>query len=551
MHSQTPVDHPKVQSQLERIGGVELGSFQLLGLLGEGAFASAYLAQQLGTDRQAVVKICHERLMHRADRGSIIVGFQNEVRASTRLQHPNMATIYTTGETHDGLPAIAMEFIPGDSLESFLERSAPLGHQQLIYFSQLASVLAAIHRLGVIHRDVSPKNILVTKDYDGASCAKLLDFGIAQFADTSSALRPLGTPRYAAPEQLRGQTVLASDLYGFGSILWWALTGERYLQGLESTEDILAYQLRHTEVEDPRQINPSISPGLAQLTRSLLDPAPQNRPSSAQLLARWPNIVAEARKWRRQTRPSLPAARPPVKRALRLLVIDPNPVKRLLVGGFTERLGCKVKMTDNPRDATRGLLGPFDVMIMPTELPNIDATAVAKHLKLHFPEQRLLLMSSHGERVLDCAEIGADIQITLPGELTRLAEYLETIRRRANNENHTPLDTLNAHEPVSSTILDTWFARPRIELKHAIEEFFGAMPSLVAQLELATPPEVVEICLQIEDRSSHLGALHLARLAKSFTMLVEAGEMPNPSGFIRELEDEYQRVFRQLLTIVQ
>ena len=322
------------------------------------------------------------------------------------------------------------------------------------------------------------------------------------------------------------------------------------MQGLESTEDILSYQLRHTKVEDPRQINPGIAPSLAQLTQSLLNPFPEGRPSSKALLDQWPSIIAEAKRWRRQTRPAITRPRAPIKRSLRLLVIDPSPIKRHLVGGFAERLGCEVTMTQKPRDATRGLLGTFDVVIIPTELPDVDAAAVAQHLRTHFPEQRLLLMSSHGERVLDCKQAGADIHITLPGELTRLAEYLETTRRQANHEGNTPLRTLSAHEPVSSTVLETWHARPPQELRNAIEEFFGSMPSLLAQLDSNSRFEDADICNQIEDRAARLGALHLARLAKSYCMLQQAGEMDDPSGFIQELESEYQRVFRQLLTLV-
>ena len=538
-----------------RIGRVELGSFHLLGLLGQGSFASAFLANQLGTDRQAVVKIAHEHLLQRADRGAIKARFLDEVRASTRCQHPNLVTVYTAGETHDGLPAIAMEFVPGDALESCLERSAPLGITELAYFPQLASALATIHRMGIVHRDVSPGNIIVTRDHDGSPRAKLLDFGIAKLEGVSQSRGPMGTPRYAAPEQVTGSAVPASDVYGLGAILWWALAGRPYLGELDTVDRIVSHQLHMTSAPDPREVNQRAAPSLAELAMRMLSPKPEERPTSEEVLARWPAALTEARAWRRRAGGgSLPSTPAQTTRPLQLVVVDPSPVKRHLVAGYAARLGCATTLAEDPRELTRGLVGPFDVALLATELPGVDAAAVSRHLREHYPAQRVVLMSSQDERVLDCADAGADILLTIPGELGRLGDYLDTLRRRANSQGRTPIRTLDTHDPVSSTGLDAWVGRPD-ELRAAVSEFVGTMPTLITQLDAiehrGCTPDTLRVCERIEARAAALGALHLARLAKSVRLLLEAGELSSPAGYVAELESEYQRVFRRLLLVLQ
>ncbi|GAB5540698.1 MAG: hypothetical protein SangKO_004580 [Sandaracinaceae bacterium] len=542
-----------------RVGSIELGNFQLVGLLGRGSFAEAYLADQIGTGRHAVVKIAHEHLRSRADGAGLERRFVDEVCASARVLHPNLATIYTAGETSDGLPAIAMEFVPGDTLESCLERSAPLRTRELAYVCQLASVLSTIHRFGVVHRDVSPRNVMVTRDHDATPKVKLLDFGIAKLEGAQDMMAPMGTPRYAAPEQIRGSASPQSDLYSLGAILWWALTGRPFLEEHVDLGALVDHQLSMVAAPDPRSIREEISPGLAELAMQLLSPRPEARPSADDVRERWPQLIAEARRWRRRrgTR-AVSSQNLPVTRTLRVLVIDPDPVKRCLVRGFTERLGCHVAATADPREATRGLLGGHDVAVLGTDLIGVDAARVGQHLREHFPAQRLVLVSNHDDPVVVPADAGADLSLTIPGELLRLADYLHALQTRSRGGDGTPIDTLRPHEAVSRTILDSWRQRPNSELRGAIERFLGVLPSSIASLDGLDVPdggaleaEVVDACRAIEAQATTLGALHLARLAKSLLMLLEAGEMPDPGAFVAELEQEYERVFKQLLAILR
>jgi eukaryotic-like serine/threonine-protein kinase len=173
---------PATGSSSSRIGTTVLGSFHLLGELGGGSFAVAYLARQIGTERHAVVKIPHRHLMEQSDGGERIRSrFAAELRASTRVRHPHIAVVYTAGDAEDGVPAIAMEHVPGPVLAKQLAAEAPLPPREAGRLGcQIASALGAVHSAGIIHRDVTPRNIIASTDTEGDSRYVLLDFGIAK-----------------------------------------------------------------------------------------------------------------------------------------------------------------------------------------------------------------------------------------------------------------------------------------------------------------------------------------------------------------------------------
>ena len=269
------------------IGDVVLGSFKLKHVLGQGSFATCYLAEQLGTDRVAVVKITHAHLIHGPFGEQIRMRFAAEVRAATRVSHPNLATIYITGETQNGLPIIAMEYVNGSRLDDFLDHEAPLNSARLSsVFRPVIEVLAELHDAGIIHRDVSPGNIMVTEERKPV----LLDFGIAKLDfeyNKGLTMGPIGTPLYMAPEQGIGKATAKSDIFSLGAIIWWALTGRER----QETPLRLAGQQAGKDPLDPRELNPNISPQLADLVQQLLDPNPAKRPSAKKLLAVWDSTL--------------------------------------------------------------------------------------------------------------------------------------------------------------------------------------------------------------------------------------------------------------------
>lgn len=273
-----------------RVGATVLGSFHLLRELGNGSFAVAYLARQTGTERYAVVKIPHRHLMEESDRGDRIRSrFAAELRASTRVRHPNVAVVYTAGDTDDGMPAIAMEHVPGPVLADQLGLEAPLPPAEASRLGcQIASALSAVHSAGIIHRDVTPRNIIAGTDTDGASRYVLLDFGIAKLDGLGNrTLGMVGTPRYMAPEQMRGRSVPQSDMFALGAILWWVLTAEKHMAGIDELTGLLSQQLDQREPPDPRQVRPAIPELVARLVSRLLHPEPEQRPNARVFAEAW------------------------------------------------------------------------------------------------------------------------------------------------------------------------------------------------------------------------------------------------------------------------
>jgi serine/threonine protein kinase/Tol biopolymer transport system component len=235
-----------------------LGPYEFLGRAGAGGMGDVYKARDLRLNRTVAIKVLPPHLAHdrrAADR----IG--REARAVAVLSHPNICTLYDVGR-EDDIVFLVMEYLDGDTLAARLE-GGPLKQAQALHFAiQIASALDRVHRAGVIHRDLKPGNIMLTKDGAGAVQAKLLDFGISELRGpapgpetmhgalagasssspddaTSGLLR--GTIRYMAPEQLDGKPADArSDVFAFGAVLYEMLTGSPAFGGPTTTAVITA-----------------------------------------------------------------------------------------------------------------------------------------------------------------------------------------------------------------------------------------------------------------------------------------------------------------------
>jgi len=182
-----------------------IGRYRIDGVLGEGAMAIVYAGFDPGIDRPVAIKCLHRSIA--TDPGSR-QRFLQEARASGHLVHPNIVTIFDTGETEDGRKYIAMERLSGETLSSRVSREGlpPLA-VAIELVSQVAAALDYAHGQGVIHHDVKPENIMLAEDWH---YAKLSDFGIAERRTAHLNLqagdrKTGGTPAYMAPERLRGE----------------------------------------------------------------------------------------------------------------------------------------------------------------------------------------------------------------------------------------------------------------------------------------------------------------------------------------------------------
>jgi Tol biopolymer transport system component len=249
--------------------GVTLESYEILSLIGAGGMGEVYLARDTQLDRKIALKVLRSELTSEADR---LRRFQQEARAVSALNHPNIVTIHEIGRAGT-LDFIAYEFVEGETLRRRLEKPLKLA-EALDAAVQIASALVAAHAAGVIHRDLKPENIMVRPD----GYVKVLDFGLAKLTEATPAAdfrtQPglvMGTFGYMSPEQARGLAVDArSDIFSFGVVLYEMMAGRRPFEG-KTTSDVIAAVLtkepeplaRYAE-ETPAELQSNVTKALAK-----------------------------------------------------------------------------------------------------------------------------------------------------------------------------------------------------------------------------------------------------------------------------------------------
>ena len=208
--------------------GRRVGPYRLVEVIGEGGMGTVYLAERAdgAFDQRVAVKIVRAG----SDSARIVDRFRRERRILGRLAHPHIAQILDGGSTGDGLPYLVMEYVAGERIDRYCDRERLGPRQRVRLVQRICDAVDHAHQQLVVHRDLKPANILVTED----GTPKLLDFGIAKLLDggengagraaTVTRLRPM-TPRYASPEQIRGEPVTtATDVHALGILLYELLT---------------------------------------------------------------------------------------------------------------------------------------------------------------------------------------------------------------------------------------------------------------------------------------------------------------------------------------
>jgi hypothetical protein len=206
--------------------------------------------------------------------------FKREAQSAAALSHANIVSIFDRGETEDGTYYIAMEYLPGGTLKDRIRKHGALPLPMATEVAlQTAEALQTAHKRGIIHRDVKPRNILITD----SGHVKVADFGIARAADatTTSHLGDiLGTAKYMSPEQAMGERVgAASDLYSLGVVLYEMLTGRVPFE-VETPADVSAKHAAGPPPH-PREVNPEVPEGMDALVMRLLARDPEDRYGSA------------------------------------------------------------------------------------------------------------------------------------------------------------------------------------------------------------------------------------------------------------------------------
>ncbi len=277
-------------------GGVLAGRYRLGPVAGDGAMGEVHLAEDVRLARPVAVKSLRPELARYPE---VRQRFSQEARAAARISHPNVVRVYDSGE-EDGVPYLVMECLPGTSLADELEGGVLDPRRARRVGLDVLGALDAAHRLGVVHRDVKPGNILLTAVVDGP--VKVSDFGIAKSADDRSLTDSgglVGTAAYLAPERVAGAPAgPASDLYSLGVVLFESLAGRKPHQG--ETALALALAIHMGGAPSLGELRPALDPALVAVVDKALARDPADRWVSAA------EMSEALRAWRpRATRPGL------------------------------------------------------------------------------------------------------------------------------------------------------------------------------------------------------------------------------------------------------
>jgi serine/threonine-protein kinase len=254
------------------VGDVVAERYRLEQLIGTGGHSSVYRAHDTLLERSVALKVLHEQLTADEDH---VERFKREARAVAQLAHPNIVTVIDRGE-RDGRQYIVFEYIDGENLKELIRREGPLPVRRALQLGlQIARALAFAHRQGLVHRDVKPQNVLLAP----TGQAKVTDFGIARGLEVGGLTHTgtvLGTSEYIAPEQARGERVVAqSDVYALATVIYELLTGNVPFAG----DNFVAVALRHVNDPPPhvRERRQDVSPRLDQALQRAMAKDPDER----------------------------------------------------------------------------------------------------------------------------------------------------------------------------------------------------------------------------------------------------------------------------------
>src|ERR1700730_9331425 len=271
--------------------GTRLGPYEILSPIGAGGMGEVYRARDKKLDRDVAVKVLPQSIAADPD---TLSRFEREAKAVAALSHQNILSIFDFG-THEGTAYAVMELLEGETLRGKLD-AGPIAQKQAVgYALQIARGLSAAHERGVVHRDLNPENLFVSKD----GHVKILDFGLAKKVEpvapveetcaptVSDHTQPgtvMGTVGYMSPEQVRGLPVdHRSDIFSFGTILYELLSGKRAFKK-ETAADTMAAIMK----EEPPELSESgrnISPALDHIVKHCLEKDRDRRFHSAHDIA--------------------------------------------------------------------------------------------------------------------------------------------------------------------------------------------------------------------------------------------------------------------------
>lgn len=259
-----------------------LGRYEILDVLGAGGTAVVYRATQLSLKRPVALKVLDAVGFEATD---ALARFEEEAKIAARLEHPNLVQLYEFGRDRD-LAYMVYEYVEGSDLDRKI-REAPSGARKGLLVEDALEILADVargvayaHKMGVVHRDMKPANVLLEAD----GMAKVADFGLARTRGEARAIQTktgvvVGTPECMSPEQARGKEAgPATDVYALGVMFYWMLSGRPPFSG-ENAAEVMKMHVRGEPVP-VQTLRPNLPPGIYELLDQMLRKDPRERPEA-------------------------------------------------------------------------------------------------------------------------------------------------------------------------------------------------------------------------------------------------------------------------------
>jgi serine/threonine-protein kinase len=274
----------RIRTALDDRRKSQIPGYRLLEKLGKGAMATVYKAKQESLDRIVAIKVLPKKMN---DNVEFVERFYKEGRAAARLAHNNIVQAYDVGYSPEGYHYFVMEYVEGQTLYDVMQ-PPPLGQgrhfseaEALDIMIQITDALVHAHERGLIHRDIKPKNILLTREGQ----AKLTDLGLARAADDkqaaeSEAGKAYGTPYYISPEQIRGDVDIdfRADIYSLGATMYHLVTGRPPYEA-DTPSGVMLKHLKEP-LTPPDHINTALSAGIAEIVEVAMAKRKEDRYSS-------------------------------------------------------------------------------------------------------------------------------------------------------------------------------------------------------------------------------------------------------------------------------
>jgi hypothetical protein len=374
--------------------GDHFGPYEILGTLGRGGVGEVYRAWDGRLEREVALKLLHDEYPQPGNRERFLI----EARAASALNHANICTIFDMGQK-DGWPYLVMELLKGITLKQRIERSGMSAEEIVRVGAEVAGALGAAHALGIIHRDIKPANVMLTRQTDGKTRVKVLDFGLAKLTGPLPGQlnhheehltvvgEAVGTVSYMSPEQARGEELDGrSDLFSLGVVMYEMATRRTPFHG--ATTALLFAHLLGRDPEPIREWNDAIPRALEKVIFRLLEKDPVRRYREAsEVVEALEQVSAKlaGSRWRRASSPAVPLVR----------VEEPVARPELPVRPEFLREQAKVAHASSARVAVVPMLE--EARAVPVERPVEEPRAVEAELRpVAVPSSRVRLGSGSG-----------------------------------------------------------------------------------------------------------------------------------------------------------